>query len=229
VYAPAFIIDARRSARYIFPFRNPSASLEVTGNDSMTTPAPITVAMLLSTLSVGLSVAQGQKIYWTDPGTNSIQRADLDGSNVEDVVRRTLGAPNQIALDLVGRKMYWTDTWTDAPKIQRANLDGSLVEDVVVAGLNYPQGVALDVAAGKMYWTDLGGARGSIHRANMDGSGTEDLVQDGLFRPWGIALDFTADKIYWTDWYANGRIQRANLDGSEVEELAGTEELFSRP
>jgi len=60
---------------------------------------------------VGLASADTLgKMYWTDLGANTsmgprIQRADLDGSNIEDVVTTGLFEPSAIALDTVGRKM----------------------------------------------------------------------------------------------------------------------------
>ena len=145
-----------------------------------------------------------------------IQRANLDGSNVQDLVTRTqgLGDPFGIALDVVGGKMYWTDNGTE--KIQRANLDGSNIEDLVTQGLEYPLDIALDVEGGKMYWTDSGTDK--IQRANLDGSNIEDLVTQGLDDPTGIALDVGGGKMYWTD-SGTDKIQRANLDGSNVEDL----------
>ena len=158
------------------------------------------------------------KMYWTDVDTNKIQRANLDGSGVEDLGTSGLRAPSAIALDLAGGKMYWTDWGTE--KIQRANLDGSGVEDLVTSGLSIPQhGIALDPDAGKMYWTDWGTEK--IQRANLDGSRVEDLVTSGLSTPKGIALDPDARKMYWGD-SGTYKIQRANLDGSRVEDLVTT-------
>ena len=111
-----------------------------------------------------------QKMYWTDTGTDKIQRANLDGSNVEDILAG-LSIPQGIALDLANSKMYWTDAGNG--RIQRANLDGSNVEDLVT-GLSDPFGIALDVAKGKMYWTDQ--YIDKIQRADLDGSNVEDLV-----------------------------------------------------
>ena len=150
-------------------------------------------------------------IYWTDWGTDKIQRVNLDGSNVEDLVTG-LTHPWDIALDIAGGKMYWADSGTD--KIQRANLDGSNVEDLVT-GLTHPRGIALDIAGGKMYWPDWDTDK--IQRANLDGSNVEDLVT-GLTRPEDIALDIAGGKIYWMNSTV-GKIQRANLDGSNVEDL----------
>ena len=153
------------------------------------------------------------KIYWLDRGTHRIQRANLDGSNVENLITTGLSAPRELALDVAAGKMYWTDDGTD--KIQRANLDGSQVEDLVTAGLVGPAGLGLDVAAGRMYWTDQ--RTGKIQRANLDGSGVQDLVT-GLSDPQGLALDVAAGRMYWTD-SGTDKIQRANLDGSNVEDL----------
>ena len=149
-------------------------------------------------------------MYWTDFGAGKIQRANLDGSDVQDLVTG-LDDPNGLALDVAGGKMYWTDQGTD--KIQRANLDGSNIQDLVTGGSRL-YGLALDVAGGKMYWTDVGVDK--IQRANLDGSNIQDLVTGGS--PGVIALDVAGGKMYWTDVGVD-KIQRANLDGSNVQDL----------
>ncbi len=155
------------------------------------------------------------KLYWTV--WSGIQRSNLDGSDVEDLVTTGLKNPWVIALDVSGGKMYWTDPGTD--KIQRSNLDGSGVEDLVTTGLVSPASIALDVSGGKMYWTDP--VTDKIQRSNLDGSGVEDLVTTGWDNPWGIALDVSGGKMYWTD-PGTDKIQRSNLDGSGVEDLVTT-------
>ena len=152
-------------------------------------------------------------MYWMDDATKKIQRANLDGSQVEDLITGLLWLRG-IALDVGRGKMYWTDDWTD--KIQRANLDGSNVEDLITTGLRYPDDIALDVGRGKMYWTDWFTKK--IQRANLDGSNVEDLITTGLGSPYDIALDVGRGKMYWTDRRTK-KIQRANLDGSQVEDL----------
>ena len=58
-----------------------------------------------TTLLTGMAVlaltpgAHAASIYWADAGTNKIQRANLDGSNVTDLVTG-LSTPYGIALDL---------------------------------------------------------------------------------------------------------------------------------
>jgi hypothetical protein len=89
----------------------------------------------------------GGKMYWTTIRTDKIQRANLDGSNVQDLVNQlhTLGGIAflaGIALDVDGDKMYWIDNGTN--KIQCANLDGSNVQDLITQ-LDNPVDIALNV------------------------------------------------------------------------------------
>ena len=159
------------------------------------------------------------KLYWTDWGTDKIQRADLDGSNVEDLVSDAgLNGPDGLALDLSGGKIYWTNVGSN--KIQRADLDGSNVEDLIASGLSVPYGLALDVSGGKMYWTNRQTSK--IQRADLDGTNVEDLLTlSGLAFPGELALDVSGGKMYWTN-PGSDKIQRASLDGSNVEDVVTT-------
>ena len=86
-------------------------------------------------------------MYWTDWITDKIQRANLDGSQVEDLITTGLRRPKGLALDGGRGKMYWVADGGFGPdKIQRANLDGSQVEDLITTGLSSPYGIALDTS-----------------------------------------------------------------------------------
>ena len=171
-------------------------------------------AVSITVAAVTPPVSGASKLYWTDWGTDKIQRANLDGSGVEDlVVGGGLDGPDGLALDVVGGKMYWTDA--GASRIQRANVDGSNVENLVT-GLGIPYGLALDVVGGKMYWTDRQTSR--IQRSDLDGTDVEDLITSGLVFPGELVLDVQGGKMYWTN-PGSQKIQRANLDGSQVEDL----------
>ena len=166
---------------------------------------------------IGTLAVEG-KMYWVDASRflgAKIQRANIDGSQVETLLATGLQNPTRLALDLVGNKMYWVDRGTG--KIQRANLDGSQVETLLAERFDI-RSLVLDVAGNKMYWTDSG--TGKIQRANLDGSQIENLLITGLRVPRALAIDVAGDKMYWTDEVIGGvKIQRANLDGSQVENL----------
>ena len=99
-------------------------------------------------IGIALDLAAGH-MYWTDWDLGRVQRSNLDGSRMEDLVT---GLSRPTAVDLSGRRVYWLAS----DKIQRSNLDGSQVEDLVTTGLSSPWGLALDLARARMYWTDYG-------------------------------------------------------------------------
>ena len=184
-----------------------------------------------------------EKLYWTDTGTKKIQRANLDGSNVEDIITTELRNPSSIAIAATWQKIYWLDRYHD--KIFRANLDGTQItelintRDIAAPPRNYesagPYGIAIDVDRGKMYWTDE--VMDKIFCANLDGTDIEELVNTRELvnppldpedtAPASIAIDATEGKMYWTDWHTN-KIQRANLDGSNAEDIITSGVSFSR-
>lgn len=156
------------------------------------------------------SSSEPARVYWTNT-TGTIQRANLDGTDLVDVVV-DLNVPNGIDLDIGGAKMYWANK--NDNKIQRANLDGTDVEDIVASTM--PRNLVLDVSRNKMYWTV---SAGFIMRANLDGTGVEEIVT-GLHQPLGIAVDVLAGKVYWTETDGTyERIARANLDGTGLESV----------
>ncbi len=137
-----------------------------------------------------------RRIYWTEPGRSLIRRADLDGTHIEEYPVES--APDGLALDVAGGKMYWTRTkgrigGHDRPTgISRSSLDGTDVEhlsgdieNVEVVGdlwVHDFRAVALDPAGGKIYWTSVNNPPVVspytlwAYRANLDGSGAERML-----------------------------------------------------
>ncbi len=162
---------------------------------------------------VAMDVAGG-KIYWTEKTsqkTGKIQRANLNGSNVELV--RSIKRPQRgIAIDTTHDKLYTINSWG---KIQRLNFDGSNFENNFITGLNSPKNIVLDVDGGKLYWTEkTSNGTGKIQRANLNGSNVE-LVKSLSRVPRGIAIDSANRKLYLTN--SSGKVQRLNFDGSNFE------------
>ncbi len=155
------------------------------------------------------SAQPGGKMYWTDPGAGKIQRANLDGSDIEDVITG-LDSVRDIEVDPSGGKIYWLE----AGQIRRANLDGSGIEDIDVGPVS-PSAIALDWVAGKVYWLE---SPAQIRRADYDGTNVEDvlLLEQPEFPPYDLAVDGYAGKVYWAEFSS---IYRANLDGSGIEHL----------
>lgn len=180
--------------------------------------------MLAVMLACLAPAARGQadvdRLYWADLGADKIQRSDLEGVNVEDVVVFPGGRSGVIAfaLDADGGKLYWVDPGIHV--IRRSNLDGTDVTDLVTGGIEAVADLALDAAAGRLYWSD----GDAVRRANLDGTDATDVMRFVGERPTQIALDAAAGKLYWvaeeeTDGLVTVKIRRATLDGAGVETL----------
>jgi len=181
------------------------------------------LVLVVGCLSVKSNAAT-TKVYWTDWFSDTIQRADPDGSNVETLVSG-LDDPSGLAVDDQAGKIYWANRMTG--QVQRANLDGS---DVGVVSHVSPgdseamvQDVALDAAEGTLYCTyitvgDFNNTFGRVCQMNTDGSGVEDLVTFSG-NVGDIAVDPADDKLYWDV----GVIESADLNGGNRQELFSSE------
>ncbi|MBW2540044.1 MAG: hypothetical protein JRE27_10620 [Deltaproteobacteria bacterium] len=173
----------------------------------------------------------GGKIYWTDMGPGGaadksvaindgrIMRSDLDGQNVENLVPTGITTtPKQLALDVPGGKVYWSDRGDVGdknvnPKIMRSNLDGTSVETIVSTDVISPVGIALDKPNGKVYFTDR--YANNIKRANLNGSDVEVVVKDTEY-PVDLLIDFESRTLYWTAREVGG-VYRVNMDKNDID------------
>ena len=153
----------------------------------------------------------GRKLYLTN-SWGKIQRLNLNGSGFQPDFIIDLTAPQHLALDVAGGKVYWTEP----DSIWRANLNGKNKEKLI-ADLGEMGSIA--VAGGKVYWTEKNKPdenRGTIRRAALDGSNVQTLATL-LSVPIGITVDTVSRHLYLTN--SNGRIQRANLAGKNIQNL----------
>jgi len=164
---------------------------------------PRVALALLATLAVvcGVDVSAADKLYWTNTTAGTIQRANLDGSDIEDVASN-LNGPATLALDPICRRIYFN---TYSNEAQRAGLDGSEQMGLFPTRVTAP--MVVDPIASYLYVGD-----GAIVRSSLDGSARLTLLAPGGLVQ-GIALDTLNNQIYWTTVLPNA-IRRANLDGS---------------
>ena len=86
-------------------------------------------------------------LFWTDVSLSVIRRAALNNTgDVQDVALTGLLAPDGLACDWLGRKLYWTDSETD--RIEVSELDGSRRKVLIWQELDQPRAIALDPAKG---------------------------------------------------------------------------------
>ena len=137
-------------------------SSNYSGTDSFTfTVSDGSATSSAATVSIAV-IPQASGIIWTDKSSGKIQRSELNGSNVVDVVVG-LNKPVNIAVDAVNDKVYWTE---EAGLIKRANLNGSSIE-TIKSGLSNRTFIALDVASGYLFWS-LEKDPGELRRSNLE-------------------------------------------------------------
>ncbi len=152
---------------------------------------------------------------WAGEGTNSISRANLDGTGGVNLgnLGGTLNNPWGIALDVANNKMYVANHDNDT--IVRANLDGAGGVSLgnLNGTLNRSAGIALDLGNNKMYVANIQG--NAVSRANLDGTGGVSLgnLNDWAGLPTSIAIDVGNDRMYVTSLW-NGSLAQAKLDGT---------------
>lgn len=158
---------------------------------------------------------QKNKLYWIDDFHDKFQRANLDGSRVEDIHKMRGIFRYNIELDLKRSKLYWLS----GRSIKRMDFDGNQIEDVILRW-NIPiLSFGLDVNAKHIYWTSS--SRGIIHRSNFDGDDIREIVT-GLKEPYHIVVDAESQKLYWASWdraTSLYKIQQSTLDGEDVTDI----------
>lgn len=156
---------------------------------------------------------RAQKLYWSE--ADRIRRANLDGTEVEDLVVGRSGA-GPIAVDVPGGKMYWAE-WGGIfnSVLRRADFSGQNIETLLNEGV---AGIALDPSSKLLYSSLPSPKGGEIRRSSLDGSAAETIVFPVL-ELGGIALNTIEGKLYWHEYE---RVRKANLDGSDAEDVVVT-------
>lgn len=93
-------------------------------------------------------------IYWTQLTQGRVYRATgvnltsprHPGKAAVTVVAGGIEAPDGLACDWVGRKLYWADSQTD--RMEVANLDGTMRRVLYWRDMDQPRAIALDPAHG---------------------------------------------------------------------------------
>jgi hypothetical protein len=193
----------------------------------------------------------GGKLYWADREGMAIMRANLDGSEIETIVRTGNPVADKgkqelwcvgVALDVARGHVYWTQKGGDnagAGMIRRASIkipEGQTAanrRDIVTlfARLPEPIDLDLDLASRTIYWTDRGD--NTVSRAPMDPpagfspalrTDRQILVRD-VGEAIGVALDLKRGRMAWTS--LEGEVAESALDGSDRRTLASGQGMLT--
>lgn len=177
---------------YLTLFNDPTISRTETTAGCLETIETLSGAQEVGAIAIDNA---GGKMYWTDIGLHRVRRANLDGSELEDLVIAASNVePQLIALDVPNGKVYW---WGLNPftGLNRCNLDGS---DQQLIATNAELGT-------NMLDLDVDSATGSIYFGHTTGirkvqPGAPAIVTDVLTGGYVSSLDIdeSTNRIYWS-------------------------------
>ena len=154
-------------------------------------------------------VVDGAHVYWADPASGAIGRADLDG-NPESIEKAFIAVPPSECeetepgvfekvdshpryLAVTAKYIYWTNSGKfdeegnpedETGTIGRAELDGDEVKDIdpdFICGASNPQGIAAN--ATHLYWANSAkeAVEGGVARANIEDDEVKEVKQQFYF------------------------------------------------
>lgn len=92
-----------------------------------------------------------RQLYWTDVGTDRIERASMDGTARTVLHSTGLSLVFGLTIDYDNQILYWADYTNN--RIERSSTDGSNRALVTSIGITDPFGITY--YNGRLYWTDL--------------------------------------------------------------------------
>jgi hypothetical protein len=181
----------------------------------------------------GLAVDfNSNKLYFFYSVIQAIYRMDTDGSNKEQIVTSQFGI-NDIELDLLNNKLFWSRNESSKKYIYRANLDGSSSTRLYYDNSEAYDlfGLAVDAEYERVFWTE--NSRGSaaytrIVKRTTETVGTEETIYQAsvdanLSSP--TEIEYSNAFIYFTD---GSDIKQAGITGTGITTIRTVSTTLSR-
>jgi hypothetical protein len=144
-------------------------------------------------------------VYWGNISTNTIGRANLDGTGVNQSFITGLRGVRGVAVN--STHIFWANN--DFNSIGRANLDGTGANNSFIFTAGAPNGVALSAA--HVHWST---SAGNVGRANLDGTGVNNSPYPNVFVNALGGLAVSSNFLYVAHQSGIVRINIANGTGS---------------
>lgn len=158
-----------------------------------------------------------EMLYFADVTAKTIFRAKINGSEKEVVIKHDSHGLEGLAVDWIGRKIYWLDR--HSKQLDVAELNGTNRKTLKANEINDPRAVAVHPGIGYVYFTDWH-LQTYIGRIGMDGSNFSRVLSfdDKVIWPNALTFDYFTDRIYWADAHLD-YIAFADLDGKNRHEV----------
>ena len=152
------------------------------------------------------------RIYFADVNAKSIYRAFVNGSGEkETIIKHDSMGLEGIAVDWIGRKIYWLDR--HSKHVEVAELNGTNRRTLKADGISDPRAIVVHPGIGYLYYTTWN-LQTYIGRMGLDGSNFSRIVtyEERLAWPNALTIDYFTNKLYWADAHLD-YIAYSDLDG----------------
>ena len=152
------------------------------------------------------------RLYFADVNAKTIYRAYINGSSTkETIIKHDSMGLEGLAVDWVGRKLYWLDR--HSKHVEVSELDGTHRKTLKADGISDPRAIVVHPGAGYLFFTTWH-LQAYIGRLGMDGSNFTRIVtyEQRLAWPNALTIDYMTDKLFWADAHLD-YIAFSDLDG----------------
>ncbi|KRZ56210.1 Low-density lipoprotein receptor-related protein [Trichinella nativa] len=163
-----------------------------------------------------------QKIYFADIGRQRIYRLPISQQepetavqNAEEVMRHTVFGVEGLALDWVGRKLYFLNRLERTLRV--CELDGRYSQVLLADRFTQPRALVAYPKKGYLFFTEWS-LSPYVARIGMDGTDFVKLVERDIVWPNAITVDYFTERIFWGDAHFN-EIWYMDMDGSRIEHI----------
>ncbi|XP_022241765.1 low-density lipoprotein receptor-related protein 2-like [Limulus polyphemus] len=183
---------------------------------------PVNVENVVSTAS---DMTSGT-MYWSDMTLKKIYRMKK-GEEPEIVIDSGLDLVEGLAVDWVGRNLYWVDSRLKTLEVSTLNGEHRLV--LLTENITQPRGLCIDSREGArlLFWSDWG-ENPRIERVGLDGSMRQVVIDTKIFWPNGLTLDIPNKRVYFADSKLD-YIDFCNYDGSGRQQVIAHNHYLLHP
>ncbi|XP_046659437.1 low-density lipoprotein receptor-related protein 2 [Homalodisca vitripennis] len=149
-------------------------------------------------------------IYYCDVSAKTIYRSHINRLEKEAIIRHDSHGLEGVAVDWVGRKLYWLDR--HSKHLDVSELDGTK-RKTLYSGILDPRGLAVHPGIGYLYFTSWH-LQAYIGKMGMDGSNLTRILtyENDIAWPNALTIDYFSERIFWADAHLD-YIASADLEG----------------
>uniref|UniRef100_X1YZB7 EGF-like domain-containing protein n=1 Tax=Capitella teleta TaxID=283909 RepID=X1YZB7_CAPTE len=155
--------------------------------------------------------------------TGGLLAMDLGSSALRLLIRGAV-FNNAIAVDWIGRNVYWMDMWLKHVVV--FNMDSSHRASVISENITYMSNPAIDSREGirRIFWS----GNMIIESVGLDGSDRKVIVSDKIGKITSLTIDLPAKRLYFSDRLLN-HIEFCDYDGSRRTTLLANSHFVVNP